>query len=221
MPQGADRRPDAKCPICRSLERDRLTSIVLGARRDLTLDHKSLLHIAPERALAAALRDAKGVEYVSGDLFAADVSVRLDVQRLPFADRSFDVVYCSHVLEHVDDDRVAMREIRRVLRDDGWAILLVPIDADATDEDPECVDPAERRRRFGQEDHVRAYGPDYVDRLRGSGFAVESITADGVMSEAERHSMSVPSSETLFVCRPTPRPLVPDHPAPIVRGDGI
>lgn len=90
-----------------------------------------------------------------------------------YPDESFDVILCSHVLEHVQDDRKAMREFHRVLKPDGWAILLVPITADKTFEDPSIVDPQARLAAFGQEDHVRRYGPDYIDRLREAGFTVE------------------------------------------------
>jgi SAM-dependent methyltransferase len=97
---------------------------------------------------------------------------RMDVTDIHHPDESFDVIYCSHVLEHVPDDRLAMSELRRVLKRAGWAVLLVPITAEQTIEDPTVTDPAERERLFGQHDHVRRYGPDYVDRLREAGFDV-------------------------------------------------
>jgi SAM-dependent methyltransferase len=50
---------------------------------------------------------------------------------------------CNHVFEHVPDDKQAMRELRRVLADDGWAILQAPVDErlEVTLEDPGVVDP--------------------------------------------------------------------------------
>jgi SAM-dependent methyltransferase len=117
---------------------------------------------------------------------------------------TFDVIFCSHVLEHVSDDRRAMREFRRVLRYDGWAILLVPAVAEKTFEDPSVVDPAERLRRFGQEDHVRCYGPDYVDRLREAGFDVEEINVRDMFSDAEAIRMGlVRCAGSIHVCRRT------------------
>lgn len=83
---------------------------------------------------------------------------------------------CSHVLEHVNDDRQAMRELYRVLAPGGTAILLVPMSSRATTyEDPSITDPQERIRHFGQFDHVRLYGRDYADRLAGAGFNVEEF----------------------------------------------
>jgi SAM-dependent methyltransferase len=96
----------------------------------------------------------------------------MDVTDIRYPDQTFDVILCSHVLEHVQDDRKAMRELGRVLKSHGWAILLVPITREVTFEDPTIVNPLERLKAFGLEDHVRAYGRDYVDRLREEGFDV-------------------------------------------------
>jgi ubiquinone/menaquinone biosynthesis C-methylase UbiE len=115
----------------------------------------------------------------------------MDVTDIQSPDDSFDIVYCSHVLEHVDDDRRAMRELCRVLRPDGWAILMVPITTDRTVEDPSISDPQERLRLFGQKDHVRRYGPDFVDRLREAGFAVETIRPDDFLSPEEIERMAI------------------------------
>jgi predicted SAM-dependent methyltransferase len=97
----------------------------------------------------------------------------MDITEIPYEDQTFDVIYCSHVLEHVPDDRRAMREFFRVLRDDGWAVLLVPVEGAVTVEDPSVTAPEERRRLYGQEDHVRMYGLDYAGRLREAGFQVQ------------------------------------------------
>jgi hypothetical protein len=66
-----------------------------------------------------------------------------------------------------------MRELRRVLKPSGWAIIQVPITAPQTFEDPSITDPRDRERIFGQTDHVRVYGPDYRDRLAMAGFSVK------------------------------------------------
>ena len=95
-----------------------------------------VLHIAPERHLVGVLRSKPGVHYVSGDLsYGPGRAVRFDLTALPFGDESFDVVYCSHVLEHVPDDALAMREIRRVLAHGGKAIVMVPLKGNNTYED--------------------------------------------------------------------------------------
>ncbi len=167
--------PDRQCWGCGSLERHRLLSLLFDLRPELLRPGASVLHIAPESMLVRRLR-AGAARYVGGDLHAEFGPAALDVLDLPFAPASFDVVLCNHVLEHVPDDRRAMAELRRVMRPGGWGMLLVPdVSEPTTQEDPSVTDPAERERLYGQSDHVRRYGRDYVDRLRAAGFATEVI----------------------------------------------
>ena len=98
--------------------------------------------------------------------------VAVDITDIPYPDSSFDVIYCSHVLEHVPEDRKAMRQMHRLLRPGGWALIIVPIRGECTFEDTTVTSPEERKRLFGQCDHVRRYGPDVADRLREAGFRV-------------------------------------------------
>lgn len=110
----------------------------------------------------------------------------MDVTDIGYPDESFDIIICSHVLEHVPDDIKAMREFRRVLKKNGWAVLLVPIaDIDKTYEDFSITTEAGRLRAFGQSDHVRKYGKDYIGRLKSAGFNVTVIKRDELASEAE------------------------------------
>ena len=125
----------------------------------------------------------------------------MDIMNIQYPDEYFDIVYCSHVLEHVQDDRQAMREFYRVLKKDGWAILLVPITAEKTFEDPSIIDPAERLRVFGQEDHVRRYGPDFADRLLQSGFKVTVSNAADVADKRDIKRMGLTdASGQIFYC---------------------
>ncbi len=134
-----------------------------------------MLHIAPEESLRRRFEQVAGL-YVSGDLHATFGDEIIDITNLPFADDAFDAVICNHVLEHVPNDRAAMLELRRVMVPGGWAILLVPdVVAEHTFEDAAVVDPADRLRLYGQEDHVRRYGRDYLDRLAAAGFDAEEI----------------------------------------------
>jgi len=110
-------------------------------------------------------------DYLSVDMDASRAMRAANLTRLPFPDEQYDAIVCNHVLEHVPDDRRAMAELYRVLKPGGWAALLVPMTETLTDEDP-AASPEERKKRFGQEDHVRLYGRDYLDRLREAGFRV-------------------------------------------------
>jgi SAM-dependent methyltransferase len=193
MPRGD--RDGAACPRCDSLERHRVLWIWLREHGGLGTQARDVLHLAPEPGLRQALLAAPGVRWTGGDLHPDDPGVRpLDVTALPFGDGSFDLAICSHVLEHVVDDAAALRELRRVLRPGGRAVLQQPVDPalDRTSEDPSAP-PVERLRRFGQEDHVRIYGADFPDRLRAAGFDVE----------VERVDDADPlNSSDVYVCRP-------------------
>lgn len=193
LPYGVvERRPHARCVHCSALERHRLTWLFLQRRTDLFDGRfKRLLHVAPERMFQKRLRKLLGSGYVSGDLYNPRAMMKMDVTAIPFGTATFDAIYCSHVLEHVEDDRQAMREFRRVLKPGGWALLLVPITAEQTIEDPLITDPRERERVFGQSDHVRRYGPDYEDRLATAGFHVERFSPDTFVSDGEVRSMGL------------------------------
>ena len=168
-------RPNAICWRCGAHERHRLLWLYLERHPQLLTQADSLLHFAPEWCLEQRLRRVDGIRYVTADLDPAKGELQLDVPRLALADRSFGAILCSHVLEHVDADRAAMRELYRVLAPGGWAIVMVPLDVGrtATYEDASIRAPAERERAFGQWDHVRLYALDIVERLGEAGFAVE------------------------------------------------
>ncbi|NJM65464.1 MAG: class I SAM-dependent methyltransferase [Acaryochloris sp. RU_4_1] len=135
---------------------------------------KKMLHIAPEDCLVNKLAECHSIDYLTADLNNSAM-VKMDLTDIQYSDNSFDVIYCSHVLEHIPDDAKAMSELSRVLKSDGWAILQVPILREQTYEDLSITDPQEREKLFGQSDHVRVYGRDYKNRLEKAGFQVSVI----------------------------------------------
>jgi SAM-dependent methyltransferase len=190
------------CPVCRSLQRHRLSWIFLNsAHFRLNQGAKRLLHIAPEPALAAKLSKISGLDYLSADLNDPKAMVKMDICDIQFPDNSFDVIYCSHVLEHIPDDQKAMQEFWRVITPDGQAIIIVPITASTTIEDPAMTDPIEREKRFGQYDHVRCYGPDIKGRLEKAGFEVTRFTTEDLVAPGEILRQGLTSRETIFLCR--------------------
>jgi SAM-dependent methyltransferase len=200
-PFGLDLREDAQCMHCGSLERHRLVWLYLQRKTHLfDSGPKTILHVAPEGAFVPRLRERFGGGYITADLHDAYTMVKMDVMDIQFSDNTFDFINCSHVLEHVPDDRLAMREFYRILKPDGFAILLVPIWREVTFEDPSVVEPEERLRVFGQSDHVRIYGRDYVHRLAEAGFVVEESVAADLLSEDEIELMALRNAGELFVC---------------------
>jgi SAM-dependent methyltransferase len=186
------------------MERHRSVWLYLDRHPDMTRPGMRILHVAPERGLGRRLRTLPQVSYVGGDLTAEFGPEHIDVTQLQFEPASFDAILCSHVLEHVPDDRQAMRELARVLKPGGWALLQVPdVAAEVTDEDPSITDPDERLHRFGQHDHVRRYGWDYVDRLQDAGFSVVVERPETDLPEAlvERYRLrKYGEVEPIFVC---------------------
>jgi SAM-dependent methyltransferase len=199
-PFGIVERAEAQCVHCGALERHRLVWLFLARRTDLFDGRpRRMLHLAPEECLAPRLRRALGEGYLSADLADPRAMVRMDVTAIRFPDESFDVIYCSHVLEHVPDDRRAMRELHRVLKRDGFAVFMVPVGAERTFEDPAIVEPAARRAAFGQEDHVRVYGPDVADRLAAAGFLVTIARPADFAEEIARCGLG-PAAGEVFHC---------------------
>jgi SAM-dependent methyltransferase len=199
---GGRLRTGALCPQCGSLERDRAAWLWLNDGPDRLRPGIRLLHVAPERCLESRLRERVGGGYLTGDLLREDVDRRLSIEELPFEDRSYDAVICNHVLEHVADDRKAMREILRVLRPGGWALLQVPINRRRpyTIEDP-TASALERRLRFGQHDHVRSYGAEYTERLKAAGFELDSSSVDDRYNRDEVWRYGLDPDEVLHICR--------------------
>jgi hypothetical protein len=199
------RRPNAQCPACGAVERHRLVWLFLRERTDLFTRPQRLLHLAPEAVFESRLRAVPGLAYLSADLAPGRAQVRADAQRLPFTACAFDALLCHHVLEHVPDDRGAMRELLRVLRPGGWALLQSPTRSrlEATVEDPSIIDPRERERLFGQRDHLRQYGRDYADRLREAGFEVRPEPFFDQLAPERRARYGL-KRETVWLClRPT------------------
>ena len=126
--------------------------------------------LAPERPIERWLRSVAR-HYVSTDL-RVHAMCRVDIQALPFRDATFDLVWCSHVLEHVPSDRKAMHEIRRVLKAGGSAVIQVPVWGAATRENEEFADENQRVLAYFQADHVRLYGRDFANRLEAAGLSV-------------------------------------------------
>ena len=195
-------REDAQCVHCGALERHRFLWLYLSKQTDfLDSTPKKMLHIAPESCFESKFKERLGDNYLTADLFNPRAMVKMDITNIEYADESFDVIYCSHVLEHVQDDKRAMQEFFRVLKNDGWAILLVPITSERTFEDPSIVDPVERLKYFGQKDHVRRYGRDYVDRLREAGFSVKITKVNDLVQSDEAVKMGLPPSNSeIYFC---------------------
>lgn len=206
MPYGDPPRPNRACPRCGALQRHRVLALYLDRELEITKRSYRILHIAPERAIRPLLEASPNKVYASVDLTLSSASVRAALADLPFADGCFDVVVCSHVLEHIDQDVQCMTEMGRVLSPGGQALIMVPVDRSlaVTYEDSSISGAEARLRAFGHPEHVRYYGPDVVDRLRTSGFAVEEVDYTARLAPGEAVQAVVGPGEIIYVCRRPP-----------------
>ena len=168
------------CPICGSSDRDRLYALYITIHIKTSPDTAlKILEIAPAHGLSNFIKTRPNTIYRSADLYSSLAMDKVDIMNMKiYSDKSFDFIICSHVLEHVRDDRLAMKELFRILAPAGKAILMVPLitGLQKTDEDPDEVDPLQRTIRFGQDDHVRMYSKsDFVERLQEQGFIVDEL----------------------------------------------
>src|SRR4051812_36449811 len=167
---GLSHRATRVCPRCGAQERHRALWLYMRQRTDLAGRDISILHWAPEYALQRSLSQLPNAFYVSADLGGDEAAQHMDITDVPFKDDAFALIVCVHVLEHVPDDRRAMREMVRVLRRGGVALLLVPIVLEQpTLEDPAIATPEQRRERYWQADHARLYRGGFRGRPAGGG----------------------------------------------------
>lgn len=194
-------RENVLCPNCLSLERHRLIWYYINNHSDLLTGNYKLLHIAPEQCFYKRFKSMPNLDYVTADLESPLAEVKMDIQAMPFEDNSFDVVLCNHVLEHIPDDKLAMREILRVLKPGGWSILQVPMKqgAETTFEDPSITDPKERAKHFGQYDHLRLYGKNYGIILQNEGFEVEVLNIQKTIGESLSNKYRFMDGELLYI----------------------
>jgi SAM-dependent methyltransferase len=158
-----------------------------------------MLCIAPEPQLEERFRQVSKLDYLTLDLSNPRAEIHADITNAPFPEEIFDIIYCSHVLEHVLDDRKALFELVNLLKSDGWAIILVPLSSSVTYEDPLVTDPEDRKKVYGHPSHVRHYGPDFRDRLEAAGFSVRVFLATDVVDKKDIIRLGV-KQETIFFC---------------------
>jgi len=188
LPYGyGKQRNNVLSPSTLSLERHRLLWLYLKTETNFFADNLKVLHFAPEQAFYKRFRNLENLDYITTDLNSPLADVKADICNLPFNNNSFDVILCNRVLEHIPDDTKAMKELFRVLKPNGWGVFQIPQDLsrEISFEDNSITDKKERAKIFGQYDHVRIYGRDYFDKLRGVGFKVEELNYTSNLSDED------------------------------------
>jgi SAM-dependent methyltransferase len=193
---------NSRCPGCGSLKRHRLIWLYLKERTHFFSAPLTVLHFAPEYLFQKVFEKMPNLDYFSADWASPRSRIKMDITNITYEADTFDAIITNHVLEHVTDDVRAMSELRRVLKPGGFAILQSPVNRnfEKTYEDPSVTSPKDRKRAFGQEDHVRIYGRDYKNRLEQAGFTVKLDNfAHGLgLEKIRRHVL--PAEEPVYYC---------------------
>lgn len=205
LPYGyGNQRKNALSPSTLSLERHRLMWLFLKDETNFFTSTKKLkvLHIAPEQCFLDLFKKQKNLEYITSDLESPIADVKADICDLPFKENEFDVVFCNHVLEHIQDDTKAMQELYRVMKKGGFGVFQIPQDLsrDVTFEDNSITDKDERAKIFGQYDHVRVYGKDYFNKLRSVGFKVDEVDYTKKIDSKQIERFCLMKGEILPIC---------------------
>ena len=207
LPAGIVKRANAKCPKCGALERHRTIWMFFKNETNLFSSKLDVLNVAPEKLFYKKLNSLKNISYTSIDLQPESYdygskTIAMDLTDLKFKEKSFDVIICNHVLEHIPNDAKAMSEMFRVLRQDGWAVINVPVNNNSgtTIEDVTINDPIKQLELYGQPDHVRVYGKDYVTRLENAGFKVKVIPYTKAFTHNERFKFGFKLEENIYLC---------------------
>lgn len=208
-PYGNFGRKNALCFHCGSLERHRLYWLYFNNKLKLLEKEISVLHFAPAKILFEKFSSLSNIKYTPCDLNTnlynyknGPEVVKVNIESIPFEAESFDFILCSHVLEHVPNDKLAMSELFRVMKKGGAGIIQVPIDykREFTYEDATITDPLERTKAFGQHDHLRMYGRDYKNKLEGVGFKVVEDNFVNTFSSDEQYRLGLSNSEFIYYC---------------------
>jgi SAM-dependent methyltransferase len=197
---GGGFRKNAKCPSCGSLDRERLLLLYLQRQTAVFSCSPRILHVAPEPHLGQRLK-AASVNYLSIDLAPQRAMLQADICAIPFADSAFDLVVCNHVLEHIEEDQVAIAELFRVTASGGVAILQVPLALalSTTREGKALQSDKDREDVYGQSDHVRIYAIDYIQRLERAGFRVRVYDPDEESGIDLRNRYALMAEEKVYI----------------------
>lgn len=186
-------RWEYRCPYCGSIDRTRFIMAYLHKRLRNKRNLK-VLYFAPTSSGIHYLKTKMNNFSVdTNDLYLNDrnINFHYDIQNMQgINDNIYDVIICSHVLEHVADDRLALKELYRVAKEGGTVLILVPLDLKKVWFDEENgLSESENWKRFGQTDHVRRYTNDeIIKRIEEAGFRCSIVTRSDISKEIVRQN---------------------------------
>lgn len=193
---------NCNCPFCLSSDRERLYLLFLEFYFSKHPGTYSVLDFAPSLPFARVIKKFKFVKYTSADYLRDDYDLKLDICDMSnIPSNSYNVVICSHVLEHVSNPDKAIAEVHRVLDLCGIAIMMVPLfyGVEHTLENQNCITPELRCKYYGQEDHVRLFNRnDFIKRLSNAPFNVKEINTSSFDPDTIRR-LAISDNSILYV----------------------
>jgi len=197
-------RENVLCPYDLTLERHRLMYLYLKQESNFfTAENLSVLHMAPEQCFIDRFKKQKNLNYLTADIESPIADLHFDLHEIPLEDNRFDVVFCNHVMEHVENPLQCMKELYRVMKKGGWALMQVPQDfsRDLTYEDASITSPKEREKHFWQKDHLRLFGKDYPQWLEKAGFTVDEFDLNKHFDKNEINRFRLLQGEILYIAK--------------------
>ena len=202
FPHGHPLRTSASCPNCGSLERHRLLLLYLYYKTNFFSENLRVLHFTPSYALEKRFKRISNLDYITTALDNPRAMISMDITDIRYPENYFNVILCYHILEHVENDRLAMQELYRVLKPNGWAIIQVPIDykLETTLENSNITSAKDREYYYGHRNHLRRYGRDYVKKLENIGFKVKIDDFISEINYESRKKMGLSEDEKIIYC---------------------
>jgi len=188
---------DKLCPKCGSLARTRKLWTVLENR----IEGKKILHFSPSKSIKTKLESFKNIDYITTDYAGEfDATKRLNIESIDEPNDEYDLVICYHVLEHIDNDIKAMKELIRILKPGGLCFIQTPFKSGDIYENDAIKTDEERLVHFGQEDHVRIYSVEgLINRLNNVGFSTTLME----YNEVENNSNGFNTEEKVIIAQKT------------------
>jgi len=183
------------CERCDSQERHRFMLEYIK-RNESIIKNKQIVHCASELCLLKHIRKLAKT-YYKIDINPNPNQVKMDILDMSFQSESIDTFLCSHVLEHIENDDKAIKEIVRILKKEGKAILLVPINGRKYT--TEFLIPNEE-----DFNHYRNYGYiDFINKLKLYFSSVKRILPQDILTEQhiDLCSLSYEKDQGIFECK--------------------
>lgn len=199
---GAGYRRNMYCPACKGDDRSRWVLYCLSNYTDIFSSHCNVLHFAPEDNISQRIQSNSYCDYYSGDILIERAMHKIDITNIQFKDGFFDYIILNHVMEHIVNESEAVREIIRVLKPSGTIIMSFPICLDmVTQEDENVISDNDRLQLYGQVDHVRLYGNDFLTRFKNYGLNIEVYSPVNCMANQDIEKYGFIRDDMLLMCK--------------------